>query len=177
MRSTGNGRFSIYMQQRRSETPTLFEGFDFPQLNPACLERSRSNVATQALALLNDGMVRNLAAAFATRVEKEAGDDPAHEIEQVYWIALSRPPSPQERKASLESLAELRRLAGGGRADHKALAPDGLQRIRKLSGSPTRSRLGRVVVLVGINGNAKESNNCRRCCGGRVLCGQGAAVG
>ncbi len=114
-------RRSIYLQQRRSETPTLFESFDFPQLNPACLERSRSNVATQALGLLNDGMVRKLADAFATRVEKEAGDDAAHRIEQAYWIALSRPPSPEEKKAGLESLAELRRLAGGEQADHKAL--------------------------------------------------------
>ena len=114
-------RRSIYMQQRRSETPTLFESFDFPQLNPACLERSRSNVATQALGLLNDGVVRKLADAFAARVEKEAGDDPAHWIEQAYWIALGRPPSPEEKKASLDSMAELRRLAGGEQADHKAL--------------------------------------------------------
>jgi hypothetical protein len=114
-------RRSIYMQQRRSETPTLFESFDFPQLNPACLERSRSNVATQALGLLNDGMVRKLADAFATRVEKEAGDDPAHQVEQAYWIALGRPPSPGEKKISLESVAELRRLAGAEQANHKAL--------------------------------------------------------
>jgi hypothetical protein len=114
-------RRSIYLQQRRSETPTLFESFDFPQLNPACLERSRSSVATQALGLLNDGMVRTLADAFAARVEKEAGDDPAHQIEQAYWVALSRPPSPEEKTASLGSLAELKRVAGAGQADHKAL--------------------------------------------------------
>ncbi len=113
-------RRGIYLQQRRSETPTLFESFDFPQLNPACLERSHSNVATQALGLLNDGMVRKLAEAFATRVEKESGDDPGRRIEQAYWIALSRPPSAEEKKTSLESLAELR-SAAGGQADHKAL--------------------------------------------------------
>jgi mono/diheme cytochrome c family protein len=114
-------RRSIYLQQRRSETPTLFESFDFPQLNPACLERSHSNVATQALGLLNDGMVRKLADGFATRVEKESGDDPGRRIEQAYWIALSRPPSAEEKKTSLESLAELRTAAGAGQADHKAL--------------------------------------------------------
>jgi len=37
--------------------------------------------------------------------------------------------------------------------------------------------LGRGMVLVGINANGKESSNCRRCCGRRVLRGQGAAVG
>ena len=114
-------RRSIYLQQRRSETPTLFESFDFPQLNPACLERSHSNVATQALGLLNDGMVRKLADGFATRVEKESGDDPGRRIEQAYWIALSRPPSAEEKKTSLESLAELRNAAGAGQVDHKAL--------------------------------------------------------
>jgi len=31
--------------------------------------------------------------------------------------------------------------------------------------------LGRVMVLVEVNGNGKESNDCRRCCGWRVLRG------
>ena len=48
---------------------------------------------------------------------------------------------------------------------------------QKVSDSPTRSRLGRVMVCMGINGNTKESSDCRRCCGRRVLRGQGAAVG
>jgi hypothetical protein len=66
-------------------------------------------------------MVRKLADGFATRVEKESGNDPGRRIEHAYWIALSRPPSPEEKKASLESLAELRSAAGAGQADHKAL--------------------------------------------------------
>ena len=115
-------RRSIYLQLRRSEMPTILDSFDFPQLNPACLERSRSNVATQALHLLNDGMVRKLADYFATRIEKEAGPVPQREIEQAYWIALNRPPSDEEKRASLEGLAKLSQLAAGQQADHKALA-------------------------------------------------------
>jgi hypothetical protein len=120
-------RRSIYLQQRRSETPTLLESFDYPQLNPACLERSRSNVAPQALNLLNDGMVRKLADYFAVRVEKAAGADPLRQIDEIYWIALSRPPNDREKAAALEGLANLRDIAGktaGARseADHGALA-------------------------------------------------------
>jgi hypothetical protein len=120
-------RRSIYVQQRRSETSTLLESFDFPQLSPACLERSRSNVAPQALNLLNDGMVLELADYFAARVEKEVGTNPRQEIEEVYWIALSRPPDDQELKTALDSLLDFREIEGkagmpAGQADHKALA-------------------------------------------------------
>ncbi len=120
-------RRSVYIQQRRSETPTILESFDFPQLSPACLERSRSNVAPQALNLLNDGMVRELAEHFAARVEKESGNDPRREIEEAYWIALSRPPNDQEVRVALDGLLSFRKIeekAGvpAGQVDHKALA-------------------------------------------------------
>jgi hypothetical protein len=104
-------RRSIYIEQRRSQIPTILESFDFPQLSPACLQRSVSNVATQALHMLNDPTVRQLATYFAQRIEQHAGIDPARQIEQAYWLAFSRPPNEEERKASLESLANFREIA------------------------------------------------------------------
>ena len=47
-----------------------------PQMNPNCLERRDSNVAPQALHLLNDGMVRTLAEQFAHRVSARRGRRP-----------------------------------------------------------------------------------------------------
>lgn len=100
-------RRSIYVRQRRSQVPTLLENFDLPQMNPACVERNESVVASQALHLLNNGMVAELAEAFAERVRQEAGDDSARHVERVYAIALSRPPSAEEKKITIQALAEL----------------------------------------------------------------------
>lgn len=61
-------RRSVYMQQLRKSPVTLLESFDLPQMNPNCLERKESLVAPQALQLLNDGSVRELATHVANRV-------------------------------------------------------------------------------------------------------------
>jgi hypothetical protein len=103
-------RRSIYTLQRRKDTPTALASFDFPQMDPHCLQRSQSTVATQALYLLNDPMVRELAASFGRRVEREAGHDPGEKIEAMYWIAVARPPTAEEKQASLNGLLKLREM-------------------------------------------------------------------
>ena len=111
---TGQGwRRSIYLQQRRSELPTMLQAFDFPAMSPACLERSQSNVAPQALQLLNDAMIRRLADAFAGQVLRAAGGDLTKQVEEAFEIAVSRPPLPEEKKAALETLGKLRSAASG----------------------------------------------------------------
>jgi mono/diheme cytochrome c family protein len=106
-------RRSIYTLQRRKDTPTALASFDFPQMDPHCLQRSQSTVATQALYLLNDPMVRELAASFAKRVEREAGEDPAAQIEAMYWIAVGRAPTAEEKRASLNGLLKLSEMKAG----------------------------------------------------------------
>jgi hypothetical protein len=106
--ATGKGwRRSIYVQQRRSTIPTMLDNFDFPAMTPNCVDRVDSTVATQALHMMNNGMVDDLADSFAKRVAQEAGDDPKQQVEKLYWMALSRPPDDEERKLSVESLAKL----------------------------------------------------------------------
>ena len=61
-----------------------------------------STVPTQALTLLNDPFVMRHAQLFADRVKKEAGDDPAGQIDLAYRIALGRPPSPAELAVALD---------------------------------------------------------------------------
>jgi hypothetical protein len=108
-------RRSIYVLQRRKELPTLLESFDFPALTPNCIERTQTTVASQALNLKNDTLVRQLAGAFARRVAREAGANPAGRIERAYWIALSRPPTTEERTVGIRALADLTQ-AWAGRA-------------------------------------------------------------
>jgi hypothetical protein len=100
-------RRSIYVAQRRTELPTLLENFDLPAMNPNCLERNVSTVAPQALNLLNNALIHQLAHSLAERVKREAGSEPQRQIERVYWIAFSRPPSEDEKRASLEGLSHI----------------------------------------------------------------------
>lgn len=101
-------RRSVYVQQQRKIIVTHLENFDYPQMNPNCVERRDSTVALQALHLMNNGMVQKLAERFAERVRREAGDDPMARIERAYLIALNRPPTTEERNLGRDALAELR---------------------------------------------------------------------
>ena len=112
----------IYVQQLRKQLATHLESFDFPQMNPNCIERRDSMVAPQALHLMNNAMVLDLGEKFATRVIREVGSEASKQIESVYWIALSRSPSEEELQIGLEMLSKLRvnlskPLSGSGQPD------------------------------------------------------------
>ena len=118
-------RRGIYVNQRRSEVPTMLDNFDFPQLSPACLTRTQSNVAPQALHLLNNATIYELSEDFANRLENEAGSDVRRQVEQAYWIALSRAPAVEEMRVASDDLLKLKQAAAkdvkGSDAEHKAL--------------------------------------------------------
>ncbi len=97
----------IYVQQTRKQLPTHAETFDFPQLNPNCIERRDSTVAPQALHLMNNGMVEQLATEFAKRVRRDAGGDRGKQIDATYLIALSRLPTDEEKALGRDALREL----------------------------------------------------------------------
>jgi hypothetical protein len=105
---TGRGwRRGIFVHQQRKVIANHFENFDFPQMNPNCVERRDSTVTLQALYLMNNGMVRQLADQLAHRVQTEVGNDPATQVDRVYLIALGRLPSSEEKEMGLASLARL----------------------------------------------------------------------
>lgn len=116
VRSTSVGRWrrSVYLQYRRTEIPSMMDTFDYPEMGPNCLSRSVSTVSPQALMLMNDKHVRDLAVSFAARVESilkhsnasAAGD----QVDTVYQLALSRLPDDMERQIGIETLQELHRI-------------------------------------------------------------------
>ena len=106
-------RRSIYAEQLRKHPPSLMESFDLPAMNPNCLQRTDSLVPTQALHLWNDAAIRRLAAQFADRVwhEVHAQRQTVSEsdcISEIYRIALTRPPRPDELAACEDAVAKLR---------------------------------------------------------------------
>jgi cytochrome c553 len=118
----GGWRRLVYVKQMRKQLPTHLENFDYPQMNPNCIERRDSTVAPQALHLLNNGMVRQLAEHFAKRVSSESGAEPAREVDRVYLVALGRHATADEVQAGVEALQRLKDVAvqqapGGASAD------------------------------------------------------------
>jgi hypothetical protein len=97
----------IYVQQLRKQIPTHLETFDFAQMNPNCIERRDSTVAPQALYMMNNAMVDQLAERFAERVVREAASGIEEEVERVYWVALGRLPTKSERAIGVKAISEL----------------------------------------------------------------------
>ncbi|MGH7138217.1 MAG: PSD1 and planctomycete cytochrome C domain-containing protein, partial [Pirellulales bacterium] len=95
-------RRSVYLFHKRVVPNPLLQAFDKPDAQQSCGRRDNTTVAPQALALLNDRFVRQLAVDFADRVLKEAGADPSACIGCGYQLALARSPSESEFAAARE---------------------------------------------------------------------------
>jgi hypothetical protein len=79
-------------------------------------------VPTQALTLLNGDFVNRQARHLADRLEREAGLDPAAQIERAYLLTVCRPPNQAECNALLGFLDQESR----GRLDDAARAGSAL---------------------------------------------------
>ncbi len=118
VRNSGNGeRRSVYLLHRRTAIPTLLETFDSPQMGPNCVTRAESVVAPQALHLLNNAAVYQLAEQFADRLRREVGDESQQQLRKAFQIAYSEEPSLEQltllsRKYEDLSRAWLSSLAG-----------------------------------------------------------------
>jgi hypothetical protein len=102
-------RRSVYLRQRRKEMPSFLETFDLPQMNPACQQRPTSNVAQQALYLLNSTMVRDLADEFALHVANMSSSDgdKSSVINYVYLAVTGQAPDESELLRTIEVLESL----------------------------------------------------------------------
>jgi len=100
-------RRTIYLLQRRTQIPTFLEDFDLPPMNPNCIERPVSTVAPQALHLLNNAWIHEMATACGHEITAHTGPDPSEQIERAYFIALGRPPTMAESRLATATLARM----------------------------------------------------------------------
>jgi hypothetical protein len=108
VKNTGQGgRRSVFVLHRRTKLPTILESFDSPQMGPNCLERGESIVAPQALHMLNNAAVHDVARSFAQRIQHEAGDDIQAQVVRAHELALGVAPSEDEQRVARESLQQL----------------------------------------------------------------------
>lgn len=94
-------RRTVYMFHKRVIQYPLMQAFDGPDATQSCGQRSRTTVATQGLAMLNDGFVRLRAEEFADRLPAN-GSDTAALVRQSYELAFGRAPTVNEIQAGVE---------------------------------------------------------------------------
>ena len=97
-------RRSIYVYQRRSLPFPMFETFDHPDMNISAGQRNVSTVPTQALTLLNNPFIVRQAELLAARIEKEAPNSLARQIDLGYQYALARPATDLERSLAMQAV-------------------------------------------------------------------------
>jgi hypothetical protein len=105
-----HNRRSIYLFSKRNVRLPLLEAFDQPDTLTSCPVRPVSTFAPQALILLNGPFTQEKSRTFAARLLREAGAEPAAQVERAYRLALGRPPRPDELRTALEFLGEQREL-------------------------------------------------------------------
>ncbi len=93
----GDGlRRLIYAHKVRRERDAVFGAFDCPDAGQSTDRRRESTTPIQALNLFNSRFTLDESEALAARVKREAGDELAAQIRQVWKLALSREPKADE---------------------------------------------------------------------------------
>ncbi|MEX2168634.1 MAG: PSD1 and planctomycete cytochrome C domain-containing protein [Pirellulales bacterium] len=101
----GDGRRSIYLKMTLMEPPRMLAVFNQPIPKLTTGRRDVTNVPNQALALLNDPFVIEMARHWGEQVLQDGATSPEERAARMYSTALARPPQPEET-ARLVKLAE-----------------------------------------------------------------------
>jgi hypothetical protein len=99
-------RRSLYRTWVRSARNRFLDVFDCPDPSAKAPARSVTVTPLQTLSLLNHSLVLRLSDRFAQRVRREAGDDPARQIERAFLLALQRPPEDEELRLTTSFVRE-----------------------------------------------------------------------
>ncbi len=102
----------VYLPLRRSNLPSLLNLFDFGDATTSSEGRTQTNVAPQALFMMNSPFVAARASSLAAQLLADAATPDAARVAQAYYRVLSRPPEPEETD---QAVAYLRRFPGGDR--------------------------------------------------------------
>ncbi|MFO0455039.1 MAG: DUF1553 domain-containing protein, partial [Planctomycetota bacterium] len=92
-------RRSVYRFIVRSQTQPFMTVLDCADPSMRVDRRNQSISALQALALLNNGLMLVQAKEFASRVNREAGEDLSAQVTRAYQLAVGRDPDGAERDA------------------------------------------------------------------------------
>ena len=117
-------RRTIYVFLKRSMVVPMLEVLDLCDTTKTASRRMTTSVAPQALTLFNGEFVNRQARYLAARLENEVGTDPEKQIERVYALALTRPPSQSEKRNLLAFVRE----ETGNQVRQQGIAPANARR-------------------------------------------------
>jgi len=95
-------RRSIYRFVPRGSNPGLLDTFDCPDPAAAAPRRATTTTPLQALTLWNGPFALRTSGAFAERLKKEVGNDPAAQVKLAYRLAFQRLPNDAESAAAVK---------------------------------------------------------------------------
>ncbi len=101
-------RRTVYMPLRRANLPALFNLFDFGDATTPNGKRVVTNVAPQALFLMNSKFVADQADAVAKNLLADPALDPKQKVESLYFRVLNRAPASAEVDNALSYTAAFR---------------------------------------------------------------------
>jgi hypothetical protein len=91
-----HGRRSLYMKMSIMDPPKFLVAFNLPDLKLPTGRRDVTNVPAQALALLNDPLVIQLATAWGERVVQDGHQNPRQRVRAMFISAIGRLPRQSE---------------------------------------------------------------------------------
>ena len=112
-------RRTVYLPVRRGSMPVLLSMFDFGDATTSNEGRTRTNVAPQALFMLNSEFVQERARGMAQRLLDAAGTDGSR-IGRAYRTILARPPAAEEADSALTYISSLQQRLNGPDAQLRA---------------------------------------------------------
>jgi hypothetical protein len=104
----GNGRRSLYLTMSIMDPPKFLTTFDLPDLKLPSGKRNVTNVPAQALLMLNDPFVHQMAQFWAASLVKEEDADVKSRVRRMFLRAFSRIPAPDELQQWCDFVDQLR---------------------------------------------------------------------
>lgn len=101
-----SSRRTVYAFVKRALVVPFLEVLDVCDTTRSTELRNRTTIAPQALTLFNGDFVNRQARHFADRLQREAGGEPAKQIELAFRLSLCRSPTPTEIATMTQFLNE-----------------------------------------------------------------------
>jgi Protein of unknown function (DUF1553)/Protein of unknown function (DUF1549)/Planctomycete cytochrome C len=118
-------RRTCYLPLRRSNLPSLLNLFDFGDATTPTESRSRTNVASQALYMMNSEFVADRAQLVASRIVSDSESDDRERVVAAYLYILGRKPKDSEVEEVLSYRDTLeKRMVGSAKSPEGSLSPD-----------------------------------------------------
>jgi hypothetical protein len=99
-------RRTLYRTWARGGRNGFLDAFDCPDPSTSAPRRPVTTTPLQALALLNNALTLRLADRMAERICREAGAEPARQVDHAYRLAFGRSPAGDERVRAVRVVRE-----------------------------------------------------------------------